>query len=90
MKKYTVYSTVICGIVAFVAAGGGLWGQRHTVLVSAQTASTTVAVGPQYDTTHVYVEPDQFDLSLAKIRNTFEKKDMWKGRNNVTGLCVRC
>jgi hypothetical protein len=49
MEKNTVYSTVIFGIVAFVAADG-LWDQRHTVLVSAETTSTTVAVGPQYDT----------------------------------------
>jgi hypothetical protein len=41
MKKNTVYS--IFGIVAFVAADG-LWDQRHTVLVSAETAMQATQV----------------------------------------------
>jgi len=39
----------------------------------AETASTTseVAVGPQYDTTHVYVAPSEFDTFVASLVATF-------------------
>jgi predicted enzyme related to lactoylglutathione lyase len=39
---------------------------------SAQTAeSVSVAVGPQYDTTHVYVAPEDFDRFVATLLATF-------------------
>jgi predicted enzyme related to lactoylglutathione lyase len=39
---------------------------------SAQSAETlTVAVGPQYDTTHVYVAPEDFDRFVASLIATF-------------------
>jgi len=39
---------------------------------SAQTAeSVSVAVGPQYDTTHVYVAPEDFDRFVASLLATF-------------------
>jgi predicted enzyme related to lactoylglutathione lyase len=39
---------------------------------SAQTAETvSVAVGPQYDTTHVYVAPEDFDRFVASLIATF-------------------
>jgi hypothetical protein len=39
---------------------------------SAQTAGTTsVAVAPQYDTTHVYVAPEDFDRFVASLVATF-------------------
>ncbi len=39
---------------------------------SAQTDRTAaVAVGPQYDTTHVYVAPEQFDAFVASVLATF-------------------
>jgi hypothetical protein len=39
---------------------------------SAQTAGTiSVAVGPQYDTTHVYVAPEDFDRFVASLLATF-------------------
>jgi predicted enzyme related to lactoylglutathione lyase len=39
---------------------------------SAQTAETAnVAVGPQYDTTHVYVAPQDFDRFVASLIATF-------------------
>jgi predicted enzyme related to lactoylglutathione lyase len=39
---------------------------------SAQTAETvSVAVGPQYDTTHVYVAPEDFDRFVASLLATF-------------------
>jgi hypothetical protein len=39
--------------------------------VSQQRATANVAVGPQYDTTHVYVAPDDFDRFVASVLATF-------------------
>src|SRR5712672_797680 len=37
----------------------------------AATASQDVAVSPQYDTTHVYVAPEEFDRFVASLLSTF-------------------
>src|SRR5438876_5915513 len=41
------------------------------VAIGQQTATPNVAVGPQYDTTHVYVTPDDFDHFVASVLATF-------------------
>jgi len=41
------------------------------VAVGQQTAIPNVAIGPQYDTTHVYVTPDDFDRFVASVLATF-------------------
>jgi hypothetical protein len=41
------------------------------VAVGQQTATPNVAVGPQYDSTHVYVAPDDFDRFVASVLATF-------------------
>jgi len=41
------------------------------VAVGQQTATPDVAVGPQYDSTHVYVAPDDFDRFVASFLATF-------------------
>jgi len=41
------------------------------VVVSQQTATPNVAVGPQYDSTHVYVTADDFDRFVASFLATF-------------------
>src|SRR5438128_9922678 len=45
------------------------------VAVGQQTATPNVApnvaIGPQYDTTHVYVAPDDFDRFVASVLATF-------------------
>src|SRR5258705_10266323 len=41
------------------------------VAVGQQTATSNVAVGPQYDSTHVYVTPDDFDRFVASFLATF-------------------
>jgi hypothetical protein len=40
-------------------------------VIGQQTATPNVAVGPQYDTTHVYVTPDDFDRFVASVLATF-------------------
>src|SRR5437016_2869853 len=45
-------------------------GTAH-VAVGQQTATPNIAVGPQYDTTHVYVSSDDFDRFVASVLATF-------------------
>ncbi len=56
-----------------------------TFAQSAQTAKTVgVAVGPQYDTTHVYVPAADFDRFVASILQTFGGKTAQDGVLTVT------
>jgi hypothetical protein len=52
----------------------------------AETAKATsnVAVGPQYDTTHVYVAPGEFDTFVASVVATFGGTTSKKGVFTVT------
>ncbi len=56
-----------------------------TFAQSAQTAQTAgVAVGPQYDTTHVYVAPQDFDRFVASLIATFGGTTTKQGVFTVT------
>src|SRR5260370_1833409 len=56
-----------------------------TLAQSAQTARTAgVAVGPQYDTTHVYVAPQDFDRFVASLVATFGGTTTKQGVFTVT------
>jgi hypothetical protein len=48
------------------------------------TATSNVAVGPQYDTTHVYVAPTEFDCFVASVVATFGGTTTKKGVFTVT------
>ena len=48
------------------------------------TATSNVAVGPQYDTTHVYVAPTEFDRFVASVVATFGGTASKKGVFTVT------
>jgi hypothetical protein len=48
------------------------------------TATSNVAVGPQYDTTHVYVAPNEFDRFVASVVATFGGTASKKGVFTVT------
>jgi hypothetical protein len=55
------------------------------VAQNAQTAgSANVAVGPQYDTTHVYVAPEDFDRFVASLIATFGGATTKQGVFTVT------
>jgi len=73
------------GIVVLVA-GGGLSSWQHSFPVAAQAIATTpnVAVGPQYDTTHVYVAPQDFDRFVASLITTFGGTTTKQGVFTVT------
>lgn len=68
MNRNRVVATILFVIAVFAASGP--WSLRG---LAAQTAAATpnVAVGPQYDTTHIYVSPDQFDRFVASVVATF-------------------
>ena len=57
----------------------------NTFAQSAQTTGTvSVAVGPQYDTTHVYVAPQDFDRFVASLIATFGGTTTKQGVFTVT------
>jgi hypothetical protein len=53
-------------------------------VAQATTAASNVAVGPQYDTTHVYVAPTDFDGFVASLVATFGGTASKKGVFTVT------
>ena len=54
-------------VYAFLAAAAGI----VFTITDAPAASLSLAVGPQYDTTHVYVAPEEFDRFSAALVATF-------------------
>jgi hypothetical protein len=51
---------------------------------SARAETPAVAVAPQYDTTHVYVAPEDFDRFVASLIGTFGGKTSKEGVFTVT------
>jgi len=78
--------TIVGTCVALVLTLGLAVGSPHVAF--AQTAETTgtvsVAVGPQYDTTHVYVAPEDFDRFVASLIATFGGTTTKQGVFTVT------
>ena len=85
MQRSRALGTMFFGIVVLVA-GGGLSSWQHSFPVAAQASATTpnVAVGPQYDTTHVYVAPQDFDRFVASLIATFGGTTTKQGVFTVT------
>src|SRR5437870_10962253 len=82
------FNKIIFGrCVALVLTLGLAVGSLH-VSAFAQTAQTaesvSVAVGPQYDTTHVYVAPEDFDRFVASLIATFGGTTTKQGVFTVT------
>src|SRR5580698_5600382 len=57
---------------------------RTSGLVYAATSTRNLAVGPQYDTTHVYVAPEDFDKFVASLLATFGGTTTKQGVFTVT------
>src|SRR6202790_1874613 len=73
--------------IAIILTLGLAVGPLHvsTFAQSAQTTGTvSVAVGPQYDTTHVYVAPQDFDGFVASLIATFGGTTTKQGVFTVT------
>jgi len=85
MQRSRALGAMFFGIVVLVA-GGGLSSWQHSFPVAAQAIATTpsVAVGPQYDTTHVYVAPQDFDRFVASLIVTFGGTTTKQGVFTVT------
>lgn len=47
---------------------------QENVTASAPRSTAQIAVGPQYDTTHVYIAPDQVDAFVKSFLGTFGGK----------------
>ena len=85
MHSHRALGALFFGIVVLVA-GSGLSSWQHSVPVAAQATAATpnVAVGPQYDTTHVYVAPQDFDRFVASLIATFGGTTTKQGVFTVT------
>jgi hypothetical protein len=55
-----------------------------SAVAPAQSASREFAVGPQYDSTHVYVAPEEFDRFVASFIATFGGATSKRGVFQVT------
>jgi hypothetical protein len=75
-------------LVAVLLGTGGVGQFRlptsAQVVAHAATATPSVAVGPQYDTTHVYVAPEDFDRFVASLVATFGGTTSKQGVFTVT------
>jgi predicted enzyme related to lactoylglutathione lyase len=86
-NKIIVGTCVVGRCVALVLTLGLAVGSPHVSAIaqSAQTAeSVSVAVAPQYDTTHVYVAPEDFDRFVASLLATFGGTTTKQGVFTVT------
>jgi predicted enzyme related to lactoylglutathione lyase len=72
--------------VLLTVAGSGLWLSTATAPARAQAAVGTpnLAIGPQYDTTHVYVAPEDFDRFVSSLTATFGGTTTKEGVFTVT------
>jgi hypothetical protein len=82
LKKILVGTSV----AIFLTIGFTCESQHFNIFAqSAQTTGTvSVAVGPQYDTTHVYVAPQDFDGFVASLMATFGGTTTKQGVFKVT------
>ena len=82
------FRKIIVGTWTALALTLGLAVGSPHISAFAQSAKTTesisVAVGPQYDTTHVYVAPEDFDRFVASLLATFGGTTTKQGVFTVT------
>jgi len=81
MKRLLIVTTLAVSVVSF--SGLGLH-PTATLSAYAAPASSGFAVGPQYDTTHVYVRPEDFDNFVASVLATFGGTTSKQGVFTVT------
>ena len=81
------FNKILAGtsVAIFLTIGFACESHFNTFAQSAQTTGTvSVAVGPQYDTTHVYVAPQDFDRFVASLIATFGGTTTKQGVFTVT------
>jgi len=84
MRENKVFS--VTALTVFLTVGSARFsiGQQTTPTVADRTATPNLAVGPQYDTTHVYVAPKDFDNFVASLVATFGGTTTKQGVFTVT------
>ena len=84
MRESKVFS--VTALTVFLTVGSVRFsiGQQTTPIVADTTATRNLAVGPQYDTTHVYVAPEDFDKFVASLLATFGGTTTKQGVFTVT------
>jgi hypothetical protein len=84
MRENKVFS--VTALTVFLTVGSARFsiGQQTTPAVADTTATRNLAVGPQYDTTHVYVAPEDFDKFVASLLATFGGTTTKQGVFTVT------
>ena len=84
-QRRSPFAAIVLASVAVVAASGlSSWQINTRAAVQTGTATANVAVGPQYDTTHVYVAPQDFDRFVASLVATFGGTTTKQGVFTVT------
>jgi predicted enzyme related to lactoylglutathione lyase len=84
MRENKVLS--VTALTVFLTVGSARFsiGQQTTPTVADTMATRNLAVGPQYDTTHVYVAPEVFDRFVASLLATFGGTTTKQGVFTVT------
>ena len=84
MRENRIFS--ITALTVFLTVGSARFsiGQQTTPTVADTVATRNLAVGPQYDTTHVYVAPEDFDKFVASLLATFGGTTTKQGVFTVT------
>jgi predicted enzyme related to lactoylglutathione lyase len=85
MRENKVFFTVTA-LTVFLTVGSARFsiGQQTTPTVADTKATRNLAVGPQYDTTHVYVQPEDFDKFVNSLLATFGGTKTKQGVFTVT------
>src|SRR5258708_21242387 len=78
--------SIVSFAILLVAGGVSAASCEQSAETTAHTSSATpdVAVGPQYDSTHVYVAPEDFDHFVSSVLATFGGTTSKKVVTNVT------
>ena len=87
VHRQKVVAAFVFGVVAAVTPSGSWsWQSAHPGTIGAQVSAATpvVSVGPQFDTTHVYVAPERFDEFVASVLATFGGTTTKQGVFTVT------
>src|SRR5258707_8069844 len=79
-----ISTTAVAVLVTVGATRLSLFPGAAPAVTHAATATPNVGVGPQYDTTHVYVSPEDFDRFVASLVATFGGTTTKQGVFTVT------
>src|SRR5258707_7093256 len=79
-----ISTTAVAVLVTVGATRLSLFPGAAPAVTHAATATPNVGVGPQYDTTHVYVSPEDFDRFVASLVATFGGTTSKQGVFTVT------